>query len=89
MERHPMKVTRLQIVARGLSNRCPNCGGRTLFREGTLFQVNAACPRCGLKIERDDGFFLGNGDSLFDFNWLSLPSFDAGKADWVARLLIM
>ena len=54
------KVTRPQIIARGLSNRCPNCGGRTLFKEGTLFQVNAACPRCGLTIERDEGFFLGS-----------------------------
>jgi uncharacterized protein (DUF983 family) len=55
-----MKVTRLQIVARGLANRCPNCGGRTLFRPGTFFQVNAACPACGLRIERDEGFFLGS-----------------------------
>jgi len=55
-----MKVTRLQIIGRGLTNRCPNCGGRTIFKEGTLFQVNAECPRCGLKIERDDGFFLGS-----------------------------
>jgi uncharacterized protein (DUF983 family) len=55
-----MRVSRLQIVARGLGNRCPNCGGRTLFRPGTLFQVNPECPRCGLKIERDEGFFLGS-----------------------------
>jgi len=55
-----MKVTRLQIVARGLSNRCPNCGGRTLFRKGTLFKINAECPDCGLRIERDEGFFLGS-----------------------------
>jgi uncharacterized protein (DUF983 family) len=55
-----MKVTRLQIVARGLANRCPNCGGRTIFKPGTLFQVNAACPACGLKIERDEGFFIGS-----------------------------
>ena len=54
-----MKVTRLQIVRRGLSNRCPNCGGKTLFKEGTLFQVNPACPACGMKIERDEGSFLG------------------------------
>jgi predicted RNA-binding Zn-ribbon protein involved in translation (DUF1610 family) len=53
-------VTRLQIVARGLLNRCPNCGGSTLFKEGTLFQVNKDCPRCGLHIERDDGFFIGS-----------------------------
>lgn len=56
----PMKVTRGQIIARGLSNRCPNCGGHTLFKPGTRFQVNPKCPRCGLKIERDEGFFLGS-----------------------------
>ncbi len=55
-----MKVTRLQVVARGLANRCPNCGGRTLFKRGTLFQLNDACPRCGLRFERDEGFFLGS-----------------------------
>ncbi len=55
-----MRVTRLQIVARGLANRCPNCGGRTLFKAGTFFEVNQACPACGLKIERDEGFFLGS-----------------------------
>jgi len=54
-----MQVTRLQIVARGLSNRCPNCGGKTLFQPGKLFQVNLACPACGLKIERDEGSYLG------------------------------
>lgn len=54
-----MAVTRVQIVARGLANRCPNCGGATLFKPGTLFQVNRACPACGLDIERDEGSFLG------------------------------
>ncbi len=61
---HPtdMKVTRSKIIARGLTNRCPNCGGRTLFREGTLFEVNKNCPRCGLFFNRgnDEGFFLGS-----------------------------
>lgn len=57
-----MKVTRVQIVARGLTNCCPNCGGRTLFQPGTLFRVNKACPACGFEIERgnDEGFFLGS-----------------------------
>jgi DNA-directed RNA polymerase subunit RPC12/RpoP len=62
-----MKVTRLQIVARGLCNRCPNCGGRTLFKPGTLFSVNPECPRCGLKIERDEGFFLGSMSLNYGF----------------------
>jgi len=55
-----VKVTRLQVVGRGLLNRCPNCGGSTLFRKGTWFQVNKACPACGLVIERDEGFFIGS-----------------------------
>lgn len=56
------KVTRRQIIARGLTNRCPNCGAGTLFKPGTLFQVNPACPACGLQIERenDEGFYLGS-----------------------------
>ena len=55
-----MKVTRGQIIARCLTNRCPNCGGRTLFEAGTFFKTNKECPRCGFKIERDEGFFLGS-----------------------------
>jgi uncharacterized protein (DUF983 family) len=55
-----MKVTRVTIAARGLMNRCPNCGGGTLFKPGSPFKVNKACPACGLLIERDDGFFIGS-----------------------------
>lgn len=57
-----MKVTRAQIIGRGLTNRCPNCGARTLFKPGTLFEINRECPACGFKIERgnDEGFFLGS-----------------------------
>jgi uncharacterized protein (DUF983 family) len=57
-----MKVTRVQIVARGLTNRCPNCGSRTLFKSGTLFELNKQCSSCGFRFERDndEGFFLGS-----------------------------
>jgi uncharacterized protein (DUF983 family) len=55
-----MKVTRLQVVSRGLRNRCPNCGGATLFRKGAWFHLNKACPDCGLQFERDEGFFIGS-----------------------------
>jgi uncharacterized protein (DUF983 family) len=54
-----MKVTRAQILARGLTHRCPNCGAPSLFRPGTLFQIQRSCPRCGLPFERDEGGFLG------------------------------
>jgi uncharacterized protein (DUF983 family) len=57
-----MQVTRLQIITRGLTNRCPNCGGRTLFQEGKLFTVKKDCSACDFTIERnnDEGFYLGS-----------------------------
>lgn len=64
-----MKVSRLQIVLRGLTNRCPNCGQRTRFTPGTLFRVNKTCPSCGFQIERegDEGFYLGSMSLNFGF----------------------
>jgi len=55
-----MMVTRVQVVSRGLRNRCPNCGGPHLFRSGAMFELNKACPDCGLRLERDEGFFIGS-----------------------------
>jgi uncharacterized protein (DUF983 family) len=54
-----MKVTHGQIIARGLTHKCPNCGGPHLFKEGKLFELNDGCPDCGLRFEKDEGFFLG------------------------------
>lgn len=54
-----MQVTRGQIFRRGVSHCCPNCGAHRLFKPGTLFSVNRECPECGLKLERDEGGFLG------------------------------
>jgi len=50
-------VTAAQIVTRGLTFRCPNCGARSLVR-GPL-SLNARCPVCDLLFEREEGFFLG------------------------------
>ncbi len=55
-----MNVTKGQIFTRGITHRCPNCGAHKLFKEGTLFELNSECPDCGLRIERDEGFFLGS-----------------------------
>ena len=62
-----MKVTRVQIVTRGLTNCCTNCGGRTLFVPGSLFKVNKQCSTCGFVIERenDEGFYLGSASLNF------------------------
>lgn len=54
-----MQVTRGQIISRGLANCCPNCGGKTLFKAGKVFELDRSCRQCGLKLEKDEGFFLG------------------------------
>lgn len=54
-----MKVSHAQIIARGLTNRCPNCGGKSLFRPGASLRLNKECPQCRLRLEKDEGFFLG------------------------------
>lgn len=53
------KVTRMDVVANGITCRCPNCGERTLFAPGHYFKVNEKCSNCGLTIEKGDGAFLG------------------------------
>lgn len=54
-----MRVTQAQIVKRGLANCCPNCGARTLFKSGKSFELDESCAACGLKYEKDEGFYLG------------------------------
>ncbi len=51
-------VSRSEIVRRGLRNRCPNCGEKTLF--ASAFRLHRECPLCGLPLERGDGAFLGS-----------------------------
>ena len=55
---HHLRVTRSQIVARGFSNRCPNCGNRSLFPPGSL-RIREVCPVCELKFDPGGGFWLG------------------------------
>jgi uncharacterized protein (DUF983 family) len=44
-------VTPTQRVLRALTLRCPDCGGRGLFRN--WLQLKARCPHCALKLDRD------------------------------------
>lgn len=53
-----LHVNRTEIVKRGLRNRCPNCGKKTLF--ASAFRLHRACPNCGIPLERGDGAFLGS-----------------------------
>ena len=45
------------LVRRGLTKRCPRCGGRPIF--DTWFRMKPRCPACGYKFEREPGFFIG------------------------------
>jgi uncharacterized protein (DUF983 family) len=53
-----MPVTKAQIISRGVTNRCPNCGHRTLFPPRS-FRIRRRCPECGTGFDRGEGFFLG------------------------------
>ena len=46
-----------RAVARGVARRCPRCGGRGLFE--SWFNIQSRCPRCALRLEREEGGFLG------------------------------
>ena len=47
------------IVAfvRGVTKRCPRCGSGGLFV--SWFKIRQRCSRCGLRLEREEGGFLG------------------------------
>jgi len=47
-----------RLYARGLTLRCPHCGGARLPK--TWFKLKAKCPACGLRTDRgEEDFFLG------------------------------
>lgn len=69
-----MRVSQGEIIRRGLRNCCPNCGGDTLFKAGKWFEIDDSCRACGMKIEKDDGFFLGAMSLNYGvvvFGWLA------------------
>jgi uncharacterized protein (DUF983 family) len=46
-----------RALLRGAFRRCPRCGSGHLFR--TWFKIRDRCPRCRLRLEREEGGFLG------------------------------
>ena len=46
-----------RLFGRALRLRCPDCGRARVVR-GWL-AVGEVCPACGLRLEREDGFFTG------------------------------
>jgi len=54
-----MRVTLRQIVSRGLTGRCPNCGGPLVFDRGLRLRDQCPAPGCGLRWQRSPGYYLG------------------------------
>ena len=46
-----------RLLWRGATKRCPRCGGGHLYRG--WFRMVDRCGRCGLRFEREPGFFVG------------------------------
>ncbi len=46
-----------QMVARGVVRHCARCGGGHLF--SSWFHLRERCPTCGMRFEREEGFWLG------------------------------
>lgn len=53
----PRPLTARRLLWRGITRRCPLCGGGDCFT--TFFQVKARCPRCNFPIRRDEGHWIG------------------------------
>lgn len=49
--------SRLTLLWRGMTKRCPRCGSGHLFTK--WFTMLPNCPRCGLRFEREEGYWTG------------------------------
>ena len=47
-----------KLLGRAIRLRCPICGEGKLF--GNYLRMEKNCSHCGLKFEREPGFFLGS-----------------------------
>lgn len=47
----------IDIIGGVISNKCPRCLEGNVY--GGLFRMNETCPNCGVKFEREPGYFTG------------------------------
>lgn len=47
----------IRMLGYGLRLKCPRCGVGALYEK--LFRMHATCANCGLKFEREPGYFIG------------------------------
>ena len=75
-DRQPHEPSALGALLRGLAKRCPRCGERDLFVH--WLRIRDRCPRCQLRLEREEGGFLG----------AMTINYSATTLTWVAFLVI-
>jgi uncharacterized protein (DUF983 family) len=57
MANDTVQPSRGLLLWRGLTRRCPRCGGGKLFKH--WFRMVPDCPHCGLHFEREPGYWVG------------------------------
>jgi len=57
MSEPKLKITRGDIIARGVLCHCPNCGKRGLL--ASWFRLGNACRSCGMDLARSAGIYSG------------------------------
>jgi uncharacterized protein (DUF983 family) len=53
---HP-RPTGITPLVRGFRGRCPNCGGRGIFKG--VADLEDTCPTCRFSFVREDGYWVG------------------------------
>src|SRR5262245_13216614 len=53
----PTTVSFGEMLRRAVTLRCPRCGTGAIF--SGWFAMHETCPQCGLRFEREPGYFVG------------------------------
>ena len=88
------------MLARALTLRCPQCGGRGIF--ASMFNQKRHCPTCGLRLERGEGdYFVGAYlfnlifvetilfVSVMGYIYLVWPAVNWDLITWVSAVLML
>lgn len=72
-----LPAVKRSLLAALLRQRCPRCRDGKLFR--TALDMHKACPVCGVKWEREEGYFIG---ALYFSYALAIAFLSAAMLAW-------